>query len=50
MCGYFACMYVCAACASGPWRPEEDIRSPETGVTDDRKLPCGCWELKPGPL
>ena len=27
----------------------EDVRSPETGVTDRCKLPCGCWELNPGP-
>ena len=22
----------------------------DLGITDSCKLPCGCWELKPGPL
>ena len=26
------------------------IRSPGTGVTDSRELPCGCWELNLDPL
>ena len=30
----FACMFVCAMSVKCPWRPEEGIRSPETGVTD----------------
>jgi hypothetical protein len=28
----------------------EDVRFPETGVTDNCQLPCGCWELNLGPL
>ena len=28
----------------------EGIRSPGIGVTDSGELPCGCWELSPGPL
>ena len=31
-------------------RPEEGIRSLGTGVTGGCELPCGCWELNPGPL
>ncbi|EDL97734.1 rCG42890 [Rattus norvegicus] len=30
-------------------RPEEGIRSPETGVTAC-ELPCGCWKSHPCPL
>ena len=32
------------------WRPQEGVRCPGTGVTDGCELPCGCWELNPGPL
>jgi hypothetical protein len=32
------------------WKPEEGIGWPGTGVTDACALPCGCWELIPGPL
>jgi hypothetical protein len=28
----------------------EGVRSPETGVIDSCELPCGYWELNPGPL
>jgi hypothetical protein len=28
----------------------EGVISPETGVADGCELPCGCWELNPGPL
>ena len=28
----------------------EGARSPATGVTDSCELPCGYWELNPGPL
>lgn len=31
-----------------PWRSKEGVRSPATEVTSE--LPCGCWELDPGPL
>ena len=27
----------------------EGIRSPGTGFSDSYELPCGCWELNPGP-
>jgi hypothetical protein len=32
-------MYVC-----------EGVKNPGTGATDKCELPCGCWELNPGPL
>ena len=28
----------------------EGVRSPGTGFSDSCELPCGCWELNPGPL
>lgn len=31
-------------------RPGEGVRSPGSGVTDGRELPCRFWELKLGPL
>lgn len=40
----FACMNVPNA-----WS-EEHTGSPGTGVVDGCELPCGCWELKLGPL
>ena len=39
------CIGVLPACRSC-----EGVRSPEAGVTDSCGLPCGCWELNPGPL
>lgn len=33
-----------------PWRPEEDVESPETKVTDSRELSCGYWKSNQGPL
>lgn len=30
--------------------PEEGIRFLRTRITDGFELPCGHWELKPGPL
>lgn len=33
-----------------PWRPEEVIGSPETGVMDGFKLSCECWEPNSAPL
>lgn len=32
-----------------PWRPEEGIGAPGTGVTDGRE-PCEWWELNSGPM
>ena len=26
------------------------VRAPGNGVTDSCELPCGCWDLNPGPL
>ena len=48
--GCFACMCLCTMCMQYPQRPEEDIRSHGTEVKDNCQLPCGCWELNPGPL
>jgi hypothetical protein len=31
-------------------RPEEGIRAPRLRATDGYALPCGYWELNPGPL
>jgi hypothetical protein len=28
----------------------ESVRIPGAGATDSHELPCGCWELNPGPL
>jgi len=33
-----------------PWRPKDDTRSPETGVTDSFELTCGYWRFESGPL
>ena len=30
--------------------PKDGVGSPGTGVTSSCLLPCGCWELNPGPL
>lgn len=30
-----------------PWKPEEIIRFPRTGVRDSCEPPCGCWEIEP---
>lgn len=38
---------LCTTCYWCPWRPEEDIRSPETIVS---RQPYGCWESNPGSL
>ena len=43
-------MYVYVPLAWDLWIPEEGIRSPGTGVTDDYEPPCGCWESNLGPL
>ena len=31
-------------------KPKEGLRFSKTGVADSCELPCGCWELNPGPL
>lgn len=33
-----------------PWRSEETLEYPGTGVTHSYEPPCGCWESNPGPL
>lgn len=33
-----------------PWRPQEGLTSPETGVTEGCELPHRCWELNPESL
>ena len=51
VCGYFACVDVCAPLALlVPHGPEEGVRSPGIEVTDGCKPPCGCWELNSSPL
>lgn len=42
-----ACMYVHHIHAWYLLRSEEDIRYPETVVTDGYESLCGCWELNP---
>jgi hypothetical protein len=39
---YFLCMYFCT--------PEGGIGFHGTEVIEGCKLPCGCWELNPGPV
>ena len=41
MCMGLLLMYICA---------RRGRQIPGTGVTDSCELPCGCWELNPGPL
>lgn len=45
-----ACMSVYHVCAWCPQKPVEDIRSLESGVTDNCKFPHECLESKLGPL
>jgi hypothetical protein len=45
-----ACVRMYHMCIWRPWKPEDGIRFPVIGVTGSCKLPCGCWELNPGPL
>ena len=48
MSGYFVSVYVgiSHACVMAT----EATGSPGTGVTDNCKSPCGCWESNLGPL
>lgn len=51
----FLLLWICADCLVSfilqcPCRPEEGIGCPGAGVTDDCKLPHGCWELNQGSL
>lgn len=54
---YFMClsvlpsfMYVYYMCSWCLWRSKEGIKSPETGVTEDREQPGRCWKSDLGPL
>jgi len=53
---YTVCVCVCVSvCACVfvymcPWRPEEGIRYPGTGVKDGFIPSCVCWELNQGLL
>lgn len=49
---YVFCLYscLCTPCMQCPRRPEEGAKSPTAGVKEGCDLPCGCWELKLGPL
>ena len=44
------CMDVCHMGVWCPWRSEQDIELPGTGVTDGYEPPCGCWESNLHPL
>lgn len=51
MCVNSACMYASALKASVvPTEAEASVGSPETGVLDSCKLPCGYWDSNLGPL
>lgn len=45
-----ACTSVHHMKACSPWKPEEGILSPATGITDGCKQPCGSWQLNLGLL
>lgn len=47
---YPVSMIVCHMLVLCPWGLEEDIESPEIGVTEDYEPSCGCKELKPSAL
>ena len=47
---YGCCMSVLHICAWSLWRPEDSLRSSGTEVTGNCEMPCGCWDLNPGPL
>ena len=45
------CLYMCVFTVLGDcWGPEEGIRSPGTGVTNNCKLLYSCWESNLDPL
>lgn len=50
MCLWVCVMYVHHVYAWCTRRPEEGIKSLETGVTNGCQPPEGCWEPNPGPL
>lgn len=43
-------MYVYVSYVYCPWRSEEGLRSPGTGLTDSFELLHGWWERNSGPL
>lgn len=44
---FLACI-LGSTCVLGASRNQKSVRSPRDG--DGCELPCGCWELNPGPL
>lgn len=42
-----ACVSMHHVCVWCSLRPEEGIRTPEAGVTDDDEHPCGWWGPNP---
>ena len=43
-------MYVCALQVCNPHSGQKRASDPQYRITDGCELPCGCWELNPGPL
>lgn len=52
LCVQVFCLHAClsATCMQCQGRPEEGVGSSGTAVTDGCKMPCGCWQWKPGLL
>ena len=50
VCVLSTCMSVHHVCAWCLKKPEDDVRTHGTGVTDSCEPPDVCWELNPGPL
>lgn len=46
MYGCFVCIFICAPCACSASVGSPGIER----ITDGFELPCGSWELNPGPL
>ena len=42
--------YLCTTCMPGAMEDRKGRQISAVGVTDVWELPCGCWELNPGPL
>lgn len=45
MCEGFAYRCLCTTCVQCPWRSEEGLGYPGTGVIDGCEPPCGCWKF-----
>jgi hypothetical protein len=52
VCAWLLCLHLCLhiICIQYPQRSEEGTGFSRTEVIDNCELPCGCWELNPGPL